>query len=322
MLANHYSGMPLMRDDSLRRDDAAVARLRADPRSRVLALWRGRHQVEGGDAPAPVWHCGADGRRLLEEAECWALLGTARDGAASFAVDLSHLDSPAEAAPLRAAEFIDLRAVGPLVGRADGAVMAYARGLMYWQRRCRFCGLCGGACIVAQAGHVRRCANPECAADHFPRTDPAVIVLVTFGDRCLLGRQKHWRPGMRSTLAGFVEPGESLEEAVVREVREESGAVLRDPIYRSSQPWPFPASLMLGFRAEAESLALDVDRRELDDAGWYARDWLRASPEDDGFRLPRRDSIARRLIDDWLAEGDGESGRESPIRQSVSETSA
>ena len=308
--ANHYSGMPLLRDDALRRDDAAVARLRADPRSRVLALWRDRHQVEGDDAPAPVWHCGAAGRSLLEGAECWALLGTARDGAASFAVDLSHLDSPAEAPPLHAAGFVDLRAVGPLVGRADGAVMAYARGLMYWQRRHRFCGVCGSACIAAQAGHVRRCANPECAADHFPRTDPAVIVLVTCGERCLLGRQRHWRPGMRSTLAGFVEPGESLEEAVVREVREESGAVLRDPIYQSSQPWPFPASLMLGFRAEAESLALDVNRRELDDAGWYARGWLRASPEDDGFRLPRRDSIARRLIDDWLAEGDGESGRD------------
>ena len=113
-------------------------------------------------------------------------------------------------------------------------------GLMYWQRRHRFCGVCGSACIAAQAGHVRRCANPECAADHFPRTDPAVIVLVTRGDRCLLGRQRHWRPGMRSTLAGFVEPGESLEEAVVREVREESGAVLRDPIYQSSQPGRFP----------------------------------------------------------------------------------
>ena len=301
--------MPLLRDDALRRDDAAVARLRADPRSRVLALWRDRHQVEGDDAPAPVWHCGAAGRSLLEGAECWALLGTARDGAASFAVDLSHLDSPAEAPPLHAAGFVDLRAVGPLVGRTDGAVMAYARGLMYWQRRHRFCGVCGSACIAAQAGHVRRCANPECAADHFPRTDPAVIVLVTCGERCLLGRQRHWRPGMRSTLAGFVEPGESLEEAVVREVREESGAVLRDPIYQSSQPWPFPASLMLGFRAEAESLALDVNRRELDDAGWYARDRLRVSPEDDGFRLPRRDSIARRLIDDWLAEGDGENGR-------------
>ena len=225
--------------------------------------------------------------------------------------------APAEAAPLHAAGFVDLRAVGPLVGRADGAVMAYARGLMYWQRRHRFCGVCGSACIAAQAGHVRRCANPECAADHFPRTDPAVIVLVTRGDRCLLGRQRHWRPGMRSTLAGFVEPGESLEEAVVREVREESGAVLRDPIYHSSQPWPFPASLMLGFRAEAESLALDVNRRELDDAGWYARDWLRASPEDDGFRLPRRDSIARRLIDDWLAEGDGESGRDGRRKHST-----
>ena len=301
-MANFYSGMPLLRDDALRRDEAAVARLREDPRSGVLALWRNCHQVENGDAPTPLWHCGAAGRQLLDNAECWALLGTYRDGTAHFAVDLSHLDE-AEAAALHPAGFVDLRAIGPLAGRADGAIMAYARGLMYWQRRHRFCGVCGSACVNAQAGHVRRCSDPSCGASHFPRTDPAVIVLVTHGCRCLLGRQKSWRAGMRSTLAGFVEPGESLEEAVIREVFEESGAVLRRPTYQSSQPWPFPASLMLGFRAEAESLALDVNRQELDDAGWYARGWLRDSPEDDGFRLPRRDSIARRLIDDWLAEG-------------------
>ena len=301
---NFYTGLPFVRDDAVRRDEAALARLRADPDSRVMALWRDRHHVTGGDAPAPVWHRGAAARRLLEDAAFQALLGASSDGTAHFAVDVSHLEEPTAVAPFRGGRFVDLRAIGPLAARGDAAAMAFARGLLYWQRRQRFCGVCGGPCVNAQAGHVRRCARPECAADHFPRTDPAVIVLVTHGDHCLLGRQRNWRAGMHSTLAGFVEPGESLEEAVVREVREESGVVLRRPVYRSSQSWPFPASLMLGFRAEAESRALEVDRRELDRAAWFARDWLRASPEDDDFRLPRRDSIARRLIDEWLAEGE------------------
>ena len=308
--ANPFSGMPLSREDSLRRDSAAIDRLRADPASRVLALWRDKNQITGHRAteraaPAPVWHGGDSARRLLADAEAWALLGRSADGAAHFAVDLSHLDDPAAAAPFPGGAFMDLRAVGALVAPADGAAMAYARGLLYWQRRHRFCGVCGGPCDNAQGGHVRRCRDPACAADHFPRTDPAVIVLVTHGDLCLLGRQKSWPAGMHSTLAGFVEPGESLEEAAIREVREESGAVLRDPVYHSSQPWPFPASLMLGFRAEAESLALCIDRREIDRAAWYSRADLRESPEDDTFRLPRRVSIARRLIDDWVAEGGG-----------------
>ena len=300
--ANFYSGAPFDRDDALRRDERALERLRADPRSRVLALWRQRCQVRSAAAPAPMWRGGDDARALLDGAEVWALLGRGPGGAAHFAVDVSHIDDPGADERLRGGAFVDLRAAGPLAGRADGAAMAYARGLIYWQRRQRFCGACGGPCANAQGGHARRCVDPACGAVHFPRTDPAVIVLVTLGGLCLLGRQKSWRAGMHSTLAGFVEPGESLEEAVVREVREEAGAKLRDPIYRSSQPWPFPSSLMLGFRAEAESLALEVDTREIERAAWYSRAQLRDSPEDDRFRLPRRDSIARRLIDDWLAE--------------------
>ncbi len=299
---NPYSGMPSSRDDALRRDEWALARLRAAPDSRVMVLWRNRHHVADSRTPAPLWHGGDAARRMLEGAEIQALLGRARNGAAHFAVDVSHLDDPADAEPFRRGEFVDLRVVAPLVRGGDGAAMAYARGLLYWQRRHRFCGVCGSPCVNAQGGHVRRCTAPECAADHFPRTDPAVIVLVTHGENCLLGRQKTWRAGMHSTLAGFVEPGESLEEAVIREVREESGAVLRDPVYHSSQPWPFPASIMLGFRAEAESLVLEVNEEELERAAWFPRQWLRASPEDESFRLPRRDSIARRLIDDWLAE--------------------
>ncbi len=305
---NPYSGMPFSRDDALRRDNAAVMRLRNDPNSRVLVMWRDRHhirRVDGRETPAPVWHRGETAGRLLHKADIWALLGVSPDGGAHFVVDVSVLDAPDGDEALRGGEFVDLRAIGPLLSRDDGAVMAYARGLVYWQRRHRFCGVCGNPCVNESSGHVRRCSDPDCNTPHFPRTDPAVIVLVTHGDDCLLGRQRIWPPGMHSTLAGFVEPGESLEEAVIREVHEEAGVVLREPVYQSSQPWPFPASLMLGFRAEAESRTLAVDEQELDDAAWYSRAFLRESPENTQFRLPRRDSIARRLIEDWLAETGG-----------------
>jgi NAD+ diphosphatase len=154
---------------------------------------------------------------------------------------------------------------------------------------------------VEEAGHVRRCTNAACDAQHFPRTDPAVIMLVhDRNERCLLGRQAAWPQGMHSTLAGFVEPGESLEEAVAREVYEETRIELSSVTYHSSQPWPFPASLMLGFHAEAKTTAITVDKSELDDARWYEKSWILAHQDDEQFRLPRRDSIARRLLEDWL----------------------
>ncbi len=139
-----------------------------------------------------------------------------------------------------------------------------------------------------------------CATSHFPRTDPAVIMLVTDGERALLGRQKSWPQGQHSTLAGFVEPGESLEDAVAREVFEETRVVVGEVRYHSSQPWPFPSSIMLGFTAVARTSEITVDPSELEDARWFDRDWMLAHQDDDEFRLPRRDSIARRLIEDWL----------------------
>lgn len=155
---------------------------------------------------------------------------------------------------------------------------------------------------------MRACLNPDCGATHHPRTDPAVIMLVTADDRCLLGRSARFPPGMVSTLAGFVEPGESLEDAVAREVWEESRVEVTNIRYHSSQPWPFPSSIMLGFYAEAMTGAITIDPEELEYAHWYERSWLlenatdlSTEPSNQGeFALPRRDSIARRLIDDWL----------------------
>ena len=172
--------------------------------------------------------------------------------------------------------------------------------MMFWNARHRFCGLCGSPTRSEEAWHMRRCTAPQCNTMHFPRTDPAVIMLVTDGDRALLGRSRHFPTGMYSTLAGFLEPGESLEDAVAREVREESGIVVGPVFYHSSQPWPFPANIMLGFYAEAATSEITVDYGELEDARWFERGWLKSHADDDDFRLPRRDSIARRLVDDWL----------------------
>jgi len=172
--------------------------------------------------------------------------------------------------------------------------------MMHWHARHRFCGVCGESAEPRDAGHVRACTSPACGAIHFPRTDPAVIVLVTRGDRTLLGRQPVWDAGRYSTLAGFVEPGESLEDAVAREVHEETGVRLSSVRYHSSQPWPFPSSLMVGFTAEAASDEITIDPDELEDARWFTRDEIRREMDAGTFLLPSEISIAYRLIAEWL----------------------
>ncbi len=177
----------------------------------------------------------------------------------------------------------------------EAALLHSARALLYWRSRHRHCGVCGAPTTVRAAGHALRCSNPDCAADFFPRIDPAVIVLVSDGPYALLGRQAAWPQGRYSTLAGFVEAGESLEDAVAREVFEETGVRISESHYFASQPWPFPASLMLGFHASATRGAIELDG-ELEDARWYHADELRQGTAS----LPLPHTIARQLIEEWL----------------------
>jgi len=306
---NFYAGVPLDRADRLRGDPDRLAALLSDPRARVVPLWRSLHLI--ADEAVAVWLERAEFDSVLEtrhlEGGGEAIFLGLREEVAWLAVDLSHLEEP-EIDPLTAGRgaFRDLRAVGPIMDRGDSAILAYARGLAHWHARHGFCGVCGAETVSEKGGHQRRCTSTDCNAVHFPRTDPAVIMLLHDGaDRCVLGRQAFWPPGMHSTLAGFVEPGESLEEAVAREVREEVGlsVAVEDVSYHSSQPWPFPSSIMLGFHARADFAPLDLGPDELESARWYSRDDLKNSPENESFKLPRRDSIARRLIEDWLEEG-------------------
>ena len=191
-----------------------------------------------------------------------------------------------------------LRDIAAMLERDEANLLATATGLATWHRTHRYCGSCGAPTRVDWAGHRRLCEG--CGREHFPRTDPAIIVLVTHDDRALLARNPMWPRGFASVLAGFVEPGESLEDAVTREVREEVGLTVEAVEYHSSQPWPFPASIMLGFTAEATDDSLDPDPEEITDACFYTRDELAHG----AVGMPPSLSIARRLIDDWIAKGD------------------
>lgn len=201
----------------------------------------------------------------------------------------------------RGARRLDLRAAAMELDPFAAGLAAYTRALIHWHQRHRFCGACGAPTTVTQHGHRRQCINPRCGIEHFPRTDPAIIVLVTAdgGERALLGRQAVWPAKRWSTLAGFVEPGESLEDAVRREVREEAGVIVGDCRYYASQPWPFPASLMLGFHADATDTTLEVGE-ELEIAQWFQIDTLIEKIRSDQLRPPFPISISWALIEDWL----------------------
>ena len=299
MRPNALTGSPLDRAGTSRHDTAWAAAHLADPASLFLPVWRGRNLMQAtpeGSHRAVFLSPAQAGK--LQEGATWSLMGLL-DGVAVFALDVSALDAPlTELAPAR---FLDLRRIGGAVAPRDAALLSHARGLMHWRIRHRFCGVCGAATVPGQAGHVLLCQG--CGAHHFPRTDPAVIMLVihrhpVHGERALLGHPTAFRDvRVFTTLAGFVEPGESLEEAVAREVAEETGVIAVRPRYHSSQPWPFPSSIMLGFHAEAESEEITIDPKEIVEARWFTREALRAP---DGFILPPDFSIARRLIDEWM----------------------
>ncbi len=329
MRSPNYYAAPGFERAGLRRREPEWIRARVlDPASVFVPVWRSQNlviEVEGGEPRAAVLTVDAVGPLLgsLSDGDVeerlirgdFVFLGLI-DERAHFALDVSASEAPLDMlrSPALAAagiaeggmaqigvRFADLRQLAGRLDRHEGALLALARAMMFWHSRHRHCGLCGSLTRSEEAGHMRRCTDPGCDTMHFPRTDPAVIMLVTDGDRALLGRNKNFVAGMYSTLAGFVEPGESLEDAVAREVREETAIEVGAVHYHSSQPWPFPANIMLGFHAEATSTAITVDYGELADARWFERDWLLSHVDDDSFRLPRRDSIARRLLEDWLS---------------------
>jgi NAD+ diphosphatase len=288
---NAFSGGGLDRMGPRRTDEAWLAERCADPVSRVVISTSDGVLVDGEWAPATV------ALSELPAGTETVLLGVGDDGVAVFAAD----PGPARGAALRpAASLVGLRDVAAMSALADANLLAHATGLLNWHRRHRFCANCGHPTNSGEAGYVRSC--PNCGAQHHPRTDPVVITLVLDGDRVLLGRNANWPERRFSCLAGFVEPGESLEEAVAREVGEEAGITVSDVRYVSSQPWPFPASLMLGFEATYAGGDPHPHDRELQAVEWFTRDDLRRAADGEGdVAIPPPLAIARRLMDGWLS---------------------
>jgi NAD+ diphosphatase len=286
--------------DHQRRDPRWVAERMADAATRFLPFWRLDPLVKSGESRGVAW-----ARRILfEDLDVVPeplLLGVA-EGVAHFAVDVSALEKPVEELGLAGeASFEDLRAAALSLPKADAAIAAHGRSLVDWNARYAHCPACTGDTTPVFGGIQRNCV--DCAAEHYPRTDPVAIALVTRGDRCLLGRGPGWPERMYSALAGFVEPGESIEEAARREVKEEAGVDVGGVRYVASQPWPFPSSLMIGCIAEAQSEAITVDRTELQDAAWFECDVVRAALSGDASQLivPPPFAIAHHLMRAWVS---------------------
>ena len=308
MAANFYTGNPLDRA-ALHRDDAEAMRaLLHDPSSLFLPAWRDKHLVREDHRGTGGVQVAMPSRRELGlevasiEAHPWVMLGVRHDAAPEagvFALDLSGLEDPAALLAPALGRFEPLRPLAPSLPAEEAAILAQARGLLHWRRNAVFCGRCGVRTVPEQGGI--RLACPACGAQHFPRTDPVVIMLVHHQGRALLARGTRF-PGGRlfSALAGFLEPGESAEEAVAREVFEETGVRLGHIAYHSSQPWPYPNSLMLGFLAEAVDSALTLDPKEIAEAHWLTPGQVR-DPGPLEIELPGATAIARSLIDAWLA---------------------
>lgn len=292
---NTFAGPHVLRHSAARRDDMALRSVLARGEASIVPVWHSRLLVRQATV---------QGACLLESThpalahlrfEQLVLLGEF-GGRQVFAAGIEAAEEPRLEPDAR---FIDLRTAGTVLPHDEAGLLAYASALIGWRLRHRYCGSCGAPMQPAQAGHVMDCTREGCGAHVFPRIDPAIIVLVTDGERALLGRQPGWPPGRYSTVAGFVEPGESLEDAVVREVFEETGIRVVAPVYHSSQPWPFPSSLMLGFIATATTTDIHCADAELEDARWFTRAEVAAGTP----VLPPSLSISYALIEHWFDAG-------------------
>ncbi len=296
-----YAANPLDRTGNWRHSEDEIAAKLADPRSRFLPVWRLQPLLAGDEVKTPAWIDRAEIESLLPDA-ITVSLGLEGD-IAHFAIDVSDLEEVTAKARFEAhGTFGDLWSMHSQISMADSAILATARAMTDWHRRHGFCAVCGHPTALHQAGFMRRCTNDACKSQHFPRTDPVVIMLISKGDKCLLGRHDRFPPGWYSTLAGFIEPGETIEDAVRREVMEETAIEVGAVTYKFSQPWPFPSSLMIGCVGEAVSDAITIDLHELSEAKWFDRADVLAALQgqpDAVLRVPPHFAVAHHLIAYW-----------------------
>jgi NAD+ diphosphatase len=294
-----YSGSVIDRASNQRSDPGWVDAIRAADGARLIPMWRDQCIVSG-EPPAPVILPVAKAAAVLNAAAETVFLGLDDDGGI-FAADLSPVRESQAVEAAEGERVMDVRSLVGALRPPEAALLGYARGLLYWNRHQHYCGLCGSPTRSGHAGHLRTCQNAACGRMHFPRVEPAVIMLVESQGRCLLARHKGSAAGSYSTLAGFVDVSESLEDAVRREVAEETGVLVGTVTYMASQGWPFPSGLMIGFRAAAASETVCADGEEVLEARWFTRAEL-VEHAAAGGRLGREDSIDRYLLHSWLAE--------------------
>jgi len=287
-----FSGGNLLRGSGVRRSAEELQAIVSDGTSRFLPVRNGNCLIqEQSPALLEISHIPESQRNT----ECLTLLGF-REGLAVFSVDCpesASLSIPGDS------EFLQGRELIGNMSREDAHLLAYARAMNNWQNNHRFCGHCGSLNLLSDAGFLMQCGSDDCDHRSFPRLDPAIIVLVHNGEHCLLGRQQQWPEQRFSTIAGFAEPGESLEDTLAREVKEETNISVGDIQYLGSQPWPFPSALMIGFHAQATSADIALNDDELAEAGWFTREQLRSGE----IVLPPRTSIAFQLIAAWHDKG-------------------
>ena len=293
----------LDRMNSRRSDESWISEQLQDPMTRFVPLWRSRNFFLKDGEPGAALITSVELDDIKETPKTPILLGKEK-GVVYFAVDLPPEDDLIPDKMVDWGRFLDLRRMGALLEESQASLLSYARAMTFWHRHHRFCGYCGGPTISAETGHMRVCTLDTCGRKHFPRTDPAVIVLISSHDKALLGNQSAWSKGWYSTIAGFVDPGESLEQAVRREALEETGIEVEDVRYHSSQPWPFPRSIMIGFTARAVNQEIHVDRVEIENADWFSREDIMQGLKQGTLHLPTRLSIAYHLIEGWFNQGD------------------
>ncbi|WP_162055272.1 NAD(+) diphosphatase [Pontibacter pamirensis] len=297
---NFFSHNPLNRFSELRPDEEQMQQLWQQQDARILVMHDSLsliRETEQGKLAAVLQQ--GEVEELVKLAQVQVYLGS-EDGVPYFVLGFEGMQEQLSTIVGESYSLADLRTSALELPQPDSALLAYARGMVHWNLRHRFCPNCGSVTYSTQAGHVRQCTNKACSRHHFPRTDTAIIVVISEGDACLLGRQAVWPKGMYATIAGFLEPGETLEQAVAREAQEETGVELQTVTYHSSQPWPFPSSVMVGFSAVARNRNLKLDNDELEDARWFTRSEMAAGLQDGSLRLPPLISIAYRLIRDWF----------------------
>jgi len=300
---NRFTAVRLDRDVERRDNPEWVAASLTNPDTRLVPLWRNRSLLDRSDEGTVAVYLSPTELSEPDRIQPPTLLGN--DGERDyFAVSLTDAQRDTIHESYPNARFADLRRASINMAAKHAGILAYAKALHYWQHRHAFCGVCGNPNRLRSAGHRMACSNEECGRETFPRIDPAIIVLVTHKDACLLGHNANWPPKIFSTLAGFVEPGESLEDAVSREVFEEAQVQLTDIHYVSSQPWPFPASAMCGFYAEAIDRSCGTSE-EVEETRWFTVATLTQAILDDEVRLSPPVSIAFRLLADWFRSNGG-----------------